>query len=180
MKEYRDALADQAFVRTPAVIRVLFKMVTALNKQFTGNTIPRGSVRHLLDKIRQAADLLGLDLFSFMQDFVPADVTALAEQRDVARKTKNWAESDRLRKLILEQGYVVEDTSTGPRLLAQGEQLNFMAENNPSYKREQGSRSHEFIYGRRPVWEVLRAEKTPRAPDLDGSRNDGRRHRRDC
>jgi 23S rRNA (guanosine2251-2'-O)-methyltransferase len=28
-----------------------------------------------------------------------------------------------------------------------------------SRNREQGSRSHEFVYGRRPVWEVLRAGK---------------------
>src|SRR5262249_9542320 len=115
IKEYGEALADD--FNTPAALGVLFQMVTLLNKQFTGNLVSRGSVRYLLDKIRQVADVLGLDLFSFMQDFVPAHVTALMEEREKARQSKNWAEADRLRKAILEQGYVVEDTSTGPRLL---------------------------------------------------------------
>jgi 23S rRNA (guanosine2251-2'-O)-methyltransferase len=34
-----------------------------------------------------------------------------------------------------------------------------MSHDRKPYTREQGSRSHEFIYGRRPVWEVLRAGK---------------------
>jgi 23S rRNA (guanosine2251-2'-O)-methyltransferase len=36
-----------------------------------------------------------------------------------------------------------------------------MSHDKKPYTREQGSRSHEFIYGRRPVWEVLRAGKRP-------------------
>jgi cysteinyl-tRNA synthetase len=115
MKEYAEALADD--FNTPGALGVLFQLVTLLNRQFTTNAVSRGSVRHLLNRIREAADLLGLDIFSFMQDFVPPDVTALAEERETARKTKNWAEADRIRKKILEQGYVVEDTPTGPRLL---------------------------------------------------------------
>jgi cysteinyl-tRNA synthetase len=115
MHEYRDALADD--FNTPAALGVLFKMVTALNKQFTGNVVTRGSVRHLLGKIRQASELLGLDLFSFMQDFVPPEVITLADQREAARQKKEWSEADRLRQQILGQGYVVEDTPTGPRLL---------------------------------------------------------------
>ena len=44
---------------------------------------------------------------------VPANVTALAEERLVARKAKNWAESDRLRNEINALGYAIKDTATG-------------------------------------------------------------------
>lgn len=44
---------------------------------------------------------------------VPANVTALAEERLVARKAKNWAESDRLRNEINALGYAIKDTPTG-------------------------------------------------------------------
>ena len=44
---------------------------------------------------------------------VPANVTALAEERLVARKEKNWAESDRLREEINALGYAIKDTATG-------------------------------------------------------------------
>jgi cysteinyl-tRNA synthetase len=113
--EYSEALTDD--FNTPAALGILFQLVNLLNKQFSGNSVSRGSVRYLLEKIRQAADVLGLDIFSFMQDFVPADVTALAEERETARKNKKWADADQLRKKILDHGYVVEDTPTGFRLL---------------------------------------------------------------
>ena len=44
---------------------------------------------------------------------IPANVKALAEERLVARKNKNWAESDRLRDQIAALGYVIKDTAAG-------------------------------------------------------------------
>ena len=44
---------------------------------------------------------------------VPANITALAEERLLARKAKNWAESDRLRDQINALGYAIKDTATG-------------------------------------------------------------------
>ncbi len=47
---------------------------------------------------------------------IPAAVTALMQERDVARQGKNWSESDRLRTLINEAGYAVEDTPQGTKV----------------------------------------------------------------
>lgn len=44
---------------------------------------------------------------------IPQEVLDLVEQRKVARNEKNWAESDRLRDLIIEKGYNVKDTKEG-------------------------------------------------------------------
>jgi len=44
---------------------------------------------------------------------IPQEVLDLVEQRKVARSEKNWAESDRLRDLIIEKGYNVKDTKDG-------------------------------------------------------------------
>ena len=44
---------------------------------------------------------------------IPQEVLDLVEQRKVARSEKNWAESDRLRDLIIEKGYNVKDTKEG-------------------------------------------------------------------
>lgn len=47
----------------------------------------------------------------------PSDaVLALLEQRQAARKDKNWKESDRLRDELLTAGWVIQDTSSGPKL----------------------------------------------------------------
>lgn len=47
-------------------------------------------------------------------------VMALVEQRDEARRSKNWAESDRLRDEIRALGWQVQDTADGPHLEAAG------------------------------------------------------------
>ena len=44
---------------------------------------------------------------------IPKDILDLIEQRKQARQEKNWAESDRLRDLIKEKGYEVNDTKDG-------------------------------------------------------------------
>ena len=41
----------------------------------------------------------------------------LLEQREEARKNKDWAEADRIRDLLSEQGWTVKDTPTGPKLV---------------------------------------------------------------
>lgn len=115
-QEFTEALTDD--FNTPEAIGVLHRMVKMLEKQFLTNTVSRGSIRHILSRIRAAAEVLGLDLFSFMQEIlIPAQVTQLCSARETARQGKNWKEADRLRAEILASGYVVEDTPQGPRLI---------------------------------------------------------------
>ena len=44
---------------------------------------------------------------------IPQEIIELAETRKKARENKDWAESDRLRDLILEKGYTIKDTKDG-------------------------------------------------------------------
>ena len=61
--------------------------------------------------------VLGLDLFRHLsKETIPQDLKDLLAQREVARKSKNWKEADRIRAIIDSMGYVVEDASNGPRL----------------------------------------------------------------
>ncbi len=116
VKEFQDALRDD--FNTPEALGILHQLIKLLEKQFATNNVSRGSVRYILNQIRKCAEVLGLDLFSFMQGlFIPQEVTALAHAREAARQSKNWKESDRLRAEISRCGYVVEDTAQGPRLI---------------------------------------------------------------
>jgi len=115
-KEFNEALVDD--FNTPEALAALHKLTNFLEKQFLTNTVSRGSVRHLLDRLRACAEILGIDLFSLMQGvLVPAEVTRLAQAREEARVRKDWKEADRLRAEMLACGYVVEDTPQGPRVL---------------------------------------------------------------
>ena len=53
---------------------------------------------------------------SFEREQAPKELIDLADQRDEARRKKDWKESDRLRDLITKAGWVVEDLPEGPRL----------------------------------------------------------------
>jgi cysteinyl-tRNA synthetase len=43
-----------------------------------------------------------------------AEIDALVEAREAARRAKDWAESDRIRDELSRRGIVVEDTPRGP------------------------------------------------------------------
>lgn len=47
---------------------------------------------------------------------IPNEIQKLVSERDKARTDKNWAESDRLRKELEQQGYAVEDTKEGTKV----------------------------------------------------------------
>lgn len=57
--------------------------------------------------------VLGLKITEKKEEEIPQEILDLVEQRKVARGDKNWAESDRLRDLITEKGYIVKDTKEG-------------------------------------------------------------------
>jgi len=45
-----------------------------------------------------------------------ADILALLEQRQAARKARQWSESDRIRDELDRRGWIIQDTPTGPKL----------------------------------------------------------------
>jgi cysteinyl-tRNA synthetase len=71
----------------------------------------------------QAAEVLAAwqridQVLAFQRDAaaIPSEVLALVEQREQARKNKNWAESDRLRDEVARLGWNVKDTKDGSQL----------------------------------------------------------------
>ena len=67
------------------------------------------------DLLLKFDEVLGLDLKNYQKqdDKLPDEVLDLVSKRDEARASKNWAESDRIRDLLVEKGYQVQDTKDG-------------------------------------------------------------------
>lgn len=59
---------------------------------------------------------LGLAEWKPVEDVIPDNILALAQQRQEARLAKRWADADALRKQVTELGYEIEDTAHGPRV----------------------------------------------------------------
>lgn len=57
--------------------------------------------------------VLGLKFEGVLNENIPEEVLALAQQREEARKNKNWGEADALRNKITELGYELDDAAGG-------------------------------------------------------------------
>jgi cysteinyl-tRNA synthetase len=49
------------------------------------------------------------------EEELPAEVEKLIKQREEARNKKDWKQADFVREKIRQMGFIVEDTSEGPR-----------------------------------------------------------------
>lgn len=47
---------------------------------------------------------------------VPEEIWQLLEERETARKNKDWKKADEIREEIKKRGYIIEDTPQGPRI----------------------------------------------------------------
>ena len=61
--------------------------------------------------------VLGIKIDEVQETKIPQEILDLVEERKQARIDKNWSESDRLRDLIAEKGYIVKDTKDGTEVL---------------------------------------------------------------
>ena len=60
-------------------------------------------------------EVLGLDLKNYKKEEteIPKEDIELVEKRNIARKNKNWEESDRIRDILMSKGYTVKDGKEG-------------------------------------------------------------------
>jgi cysteinyl-tRNA synthetase len=60
-------------------------------------------------------EVLGFDLANYVktENEIPEEDKKLVEERNEARKNKNWAESDRIRDILISKGYTVKDGKEG-------------------------------------------------------------------
>jgi cysteinyl-tRNA synthetase len=106
--EFRSAMDDD--FDTPAAVAALQKLRRDANTALDQGR--NDDAAGLVATVRSLADALGLELFDDAME-LEDDVAALVEQRNAARASKDWAESDRIRDELLARGIVLEDTANG-------------------------------------------------------------------
>ena len=114
VREFHEALDDD--LNSAGAIGKVFEIVRAGNAYVKdGVTSPHYGA--LLGAMRAAVleltALLGIRVERDASGQVPADVLALVEQREDARRRRDWAAADRLRDAIRDAGFVVEDRQEG-------------------------------------------------------------------
>jgi cysteinyl-tRNA synthetase len=104
---------------TPAALAVLHGLAGELNGAVAVGEADPVAVAAAADGLRDALWVLGLDTLDpgAGEGAAPADVVALAEERQAARAARDFARSDELRDEIARRGYTVRDTAQGPDLV---------------------------------------------------------------
>jgi cysteinyl-tRNA synthetase len=114
--KFVEALEDD--LNTPMALAELFELAHA------ANTAPASEHPKIKAALMDAAGLLGLLQQSHEAWFkwAPAGkgldtaaIEKLVEERNAARKAKNYAEGDRIKRTLAEMGVVIEDTPAGTR-----------------------------------------------------------------
>jgi cysteinyl-tRNA synthetase len=109
---FQEALEDD--FNTPKAIIVFKDFSSAVNKYLeTGKN--KQVLTQLYALYRQFSDVLGI-FASPIKEEIPGNVARLVEERETARKQKDWGTSDKLREEIKALGYIVQDTKEGPNV----------------------------------------------------------------
>ena len=65
-----------------------------------------------MDELLELGDILGL-VFETKEEILDEEIEKLIEERQVARKERNFQRADEIRAELLEKGIVLEDTREG-------------------------------------------------------------------
>src|SRR5881275_2718095 len=109
---FEDALDDD--LNISAALGFLFESIRETNRAMDQNKMDAASASAWLEWWKQINTILNLEAETDV--VIPQEVAQLAEERENARREKNWKRSDELRDRISALGWEVRDTKDGPKL----------------------------------------------------------------
>jgi len=92
----------------------LFELARVVNAEIDAKRADAKSLAAVLAFFKRVNGVFGV--LDFEAEEFPAEVIALAKEREAARKARDFKRSDELRGKLAEMGVVVEDSDKGPRL----------------------------------------------------------------
>ena len=110
---FRAAMDDD--LETSGATAAVHTLVGACHRGLEAGTLGPADAASALRVLDLADDVLGLGLGASKGELTP-EQQALVDARAAARANKEWAESDRLRDVLLEQGVQVKDTKHGQEI----------------------------------------------------------------
>jgi len=93
-------------------LAVIFEFMTSVNKIM--DKLSHNDAKLIKKTMLEFDSVLGVMKHEKVN--VSDDIKKLVEEREKARKEKNWAKADKIRDQLKEKGYAIEDSSQGPRI----------------------------------------------------------------
>ncbi|HJN82719.1 MAG: cysteine--tRNA ligase [Verrucomicrobiota bacterium] len=108
---FTEAMDDD--LNVSAAWAAVFDWVRDTNRKLAANELDTPAAATELANWEHINSVLGIES---VEEEVPAEIVALAEERQAARKAKDFARSDQIRDELAAQGWTIEDTLKGPRV----------------------------------------------------------------
>lgn len=109
IKKFEEAMEDD--FNTADAISAVFELVKYINQNVGDNTA-KNVLKLFIDNLSMLCDILGI-ILKKEEKLLDADIEKMIEERQQARKNKDFATADRIRDELLSKGIVLEDTREG-------------------------------------------------------------------
>lgn len=99
-------------------LTAIYDLLPVLNANIAAESVDKDALTKAQSLLTDWLGIFGIDITELIkQNETQGDeeIVALIEQRDEARKNKDWAKSDQLRDQLKEMGVIIEDTPQGTR-----------------------------------------------------------------
>ncbi len=109
VKAFEVAMEDD--FNTADAVAAVFDLVKYINTNVSAQN-SKECLQRYLDLLVKLCDVLGL-IVNKQEDLLDADIEKLIEERQAARKAKNFARADEIRDELLSKGIILKDTREG-------------------------------------------------------------------
>lgn len=111
IKRYEAAMEDD--LNTADAISIIFELVKLINTSVNGETTKEFATK-AYNILELLSDILGI-IIKEEKGLLDEEIENLIQERQDARKAKNFARADEIRNLLTEKGIILEDTREGVR-----------------------------------------------------------------
>lgn len=108
--QFVDAMDDD--LNTADGISALFDLTKDINTKILDKPVSKAVCEYAAKLFDEISDVLGL-LYNRKENSLDSEIEALIEERQEARKNKDWATADRIRDELKAKGIILKDTPQG-------------------------------------------------------------------
>ncbi|MCD9187518.1 MAG: cysteine--tRNA ligase [Pyrinomonadaceae bacterium] len=112
LNDFEEAMDDN--LNTSVALASLHNLVREVNTALAHETVlteDRSEILHIIDKYDSVFGIFG----EAKEEILDAEIEKLIEERQEARRNRNFGRSDEIRDLLAEKGIILEDTKDGVR-----------------------------------------------------------------